>query len=245
MRIFAALVFFVATLAMAETKCPPDPNWSYKGPLGPSHWVDHWPSCGHGKAQSPVDIPADIRRQSGPAIEFHYQPFNLVVENTSHVIEVPVPDGSYIMRDGHRYELRQFHFHTPSEHHMGGKAYGLEVHLVHEDVAGKRAVVAILAGKNAANPALQPITAALPVASCGHGDQHVRFDASTLLPETGDYITYGGSLTTPGCDEGVTWLVLTHLISASDAQRARLGRFGVNARPVQLRNGRAIVHVGR
>ena len=50
-------------------------------------------------------------------------------------------------------------------------------------------------------------------------------------------------LTTPGCDEGVTWLVLTQPIAASPAQRARLGPFGANARPVQPLNGRQIVHV--
>ena len=61
-----------------------------------------WPLCGQGKAQSPIDIPPGGRPVKGPAIEFHYQPFDLEVENTSHVIEVPVASGSYIMVDGHR-----------------------------------------------------------------------------------------------------------------------------------------------
>jgi carbonic anhydrase len=243
MRIIAALVLFAATSYAAEPTCPPNPNWSYQGPLGPSHWVEHWPECGQGRAQSPINIPSGVPQKKGPAIEFHYQPFDLVLENTSHVVEVPVPNGSYITVGGHRYELFQFHFHTPSEHRFGGRASGLELHLVHRDAAGQLAVVAVLASKSATNPALRPIVTALPVASCEHREQHEQFDAATLLPATRDYVTYGGSLTTPGCDEGVTWLVLTHAISASAAQRAKLGPFGVNARPVQLSNGRPIVHV--
>lgn len=243
MRIFGALLLFSATAFAADATCPPNPDWSYKGARGPSHWVEHWPTCGQGRAQSPINIPSGLPNQPGPAIEFHYQPVDLVVENTSHVIEVPVANGSYIMLAGHRYELVQFHFHTPSEHHINGKAAGLEVHLVHRDAAGKLAVVAILASENAMNPALQPIVTALPVASCEHRDQHVPFDVSALLPAARDYVTYSGSLTTPGCDEVVTWLVLTRPFSASAAQRAKLGPFGVNARPVQSRNGRPIVHV--
>src|SRR5438105_6981749 len=92
--------FLCAATAYAAT-CPPNPNWSYSGSRGPSHWGETWPTCGQGKAQSPIDIPADISKQAGPAIEFHYQPFDLVVENTSHVVEVPVPAGSYIVLAGH------------------------------------------------------------------------------------------------------------------------------------------------
>ena len=243
MRIFAALMLLVATTYGAESTCPPNPNWSYGGPLGPPHWVEQWPLCGRGRAQSPIDIPSGVRQTKGPAIGFHYQPLDLVVENTSHVIEVPVANGSYIIVGVHRYDLIQFHFHTPSEHRIGGRASRLELHLVHRDAAGKIAVVAVLASSNATNPALEAVVSGLPVASCEHRERHVPFDAAALLPATRDYVTYGGSLTTPGCDEGVTWLVLTEAISASPEQLAKLDPFGVNARPIQPRNGRPIVHV--
>jgi carbonic anhydrase len=242
-RIVAAIVLLSATSLAAQSTCPPSPDYSYKGPKGPAHWVEQWPLCGQGKAQSPIDIPAGGRAVKGPAIEFHYQPFDLVVENTSHVIEVPVASGSYITVDGRRSELIQFHFHTPSEHHIAGKAASLELHLVHKDAAGKLSVVGVLASGTAMNPALEPVVAALPVASCKSHESHAKFDAAALLPRSRDYVTYGGSLTTPGCGEGVTWLVLTQPITASPAQVAKLGPYGVSARPVQPRNGRPIVHV--
>ena len=232
------------TSVAAEPRCPPNPDWSYERPHGAAHWGERWATCGQGKAQSPIDIPSGIQPQRGPAVAFHYQPFDLVVENTSHVIEVPAAKGGFITLDGHRYELLQFHFHTPSEHRIGGKVFPFEIHLVHRDADGKLAVVGILGVESAAtNPALQPVVSALPVASCDHRAPGARFDASTLLPAGRDHVTYSGSLTTPGCTEGVTWLVLDEPISASAAQREKLGPFGVNARPVQPRNGRAIVRV--
>jgi carbonic anhydrase len=242
-RILAAVVLLSATTFAAQSTCPPSPDYSYRGPHGPAHWVEQWPLCGQGKAQSPIDIPSAGSPAKGPAIEFHYQPFDPVIENTSHVIEVDVAKGSYIMVDGHRSDLIQFHFHTPSEHRMAGRASSLEVHFVHKDAAGKITVVGVLTSGTAVNPALQPLVAALPVSSCANREPHAKFDAAALLPATRDYVTYGGSLTTPGCGENVTWLVLTTPIPASAAQVAKLGPFGVNARPVQPLNGRPIVHV--
>lgn len=242
LRLFIMSIVFSATTAAAQTVCPPNPDWSYRGPRGPRHWVEQWPTCG-GKAQSPISIPSNLRPRRGPAVEFHYQPFDLVVENTSHGIEVPAAGGGFILVDGHRYDLEQFHFHTPSEHRLGGRALALEIHLVHRDTKGQQAAVAIMAVERRANAALQPVVTALPIPSCEHRDQHVRFDASTLLPAKREYVTYGGSLTTPGCDEGLAWVVLSQSISVSTRQRAKLGPFGPNARPVQRLNGRAIVRV--
>jgi carbonic anhydrase len=243
MRICAALIVCASTMVGAQTVCPPNPNWSYTPPRDAATWVEQWPTCGRGKAQSPVDLPGGLRPQAGPAIEFHYQPFDLVVENTSHVVEVPAAKGGYIVVNGRRYDLVQFHVHTPSEHTISGKASALEIHLVHRDAAGKLAVVGILVREGAASQTLQPIVAALPVASCDHHETHTRFDASALLPAKRDYFTYAGSLTTPSCDEGVTWVVLGEGITVSPAQGTALGPFGVNARPVQPLNGRTIVHV--
>jgi carbonic anhydrase len=242
MRIVSAFVLLAATTVAAQQTCPPSPDWSYEGARGAAKWGEQWSEC-KGKAQSPIDIPAGVAGKSGPAIVFHYQPFDLEVENTSHVVEVAVAKGSYIMLGDHRYDLVQFHFHTPSEHTIAGKASPLEIHFVHKDAAGKLAVVGVLASTNGANPALDPIVTALPVAACQHKESHVKFDAAKLLPAARDYVTYAGSLTTPGCGEGVTWLVLTQPIAASAAQRAKLGPFGVNARPVQPLNGRPLVHV--
>ena len=245
MRIPLALaaVMLVGSTLHGQGKCPPDPDFSYNGAAGPEHWGNQWPVCSKGQAQSPINIPLDGTPQKGPAIAFHYQPFDLDVENTSHVVEVVVPPGSYITVGDHRYDLVQFHFHTPSEHQFGGKAADLEIHFVHRDAAGKLAVVGLLASKTGASAALQPVVATLPINACEHKDVHRKFDATAILPAVRDYVTYPGSLTTPGCDEGVTWFVLTQSISVSPEQLTKLSPFGADARPVQQLHGRSVVRV--
>jgi len=34
--------------------------------------------------------------------------------------------------NGKEFELKQFHFHTPSEHTIDGEYFPLEMHMVHE-----------------------------------------------------------------------------------------------------------------
>ena len=62
-----------------------------------------------------------------------------------------------------------------------------------------------------------------------------------LLPENKDYYTFQGSLTTPPCSEGVTWLVLKTPLKIADAQIAAFAKiYALNARPVQPLHGRLV-----
>ena len=46
--------------------------------------------------------------------------------------------------DGVTYQLKQFHFHSQSEHTIDGAAYPLELHLVHSTPEGNLAVVGVM-----------------------------------------------------------------------------------------------------
>lgn len=66
---------------------------------------------------------------------------------------------------------------------------------------------------------------------------------NTLLPADKTYWRFSGSLTTPPCSEGVTWLVMKHPLTLSEAQ---LQQFKAvmhhdNNRPVQPLHGRVVV----
>ena len=92
------------------------------------------------------------------------------------------------------------------------------------------------------NAALAEVWAHLPAHdSTAQTVADVRVDAGAVLPESGSYHHYEGSLTTPPCSEGVRWFVLSQPISMSAAQIKKFeNAVGHNARPVQPLHGRHI-----
>jgi carbonic anhydrase len=65
-----------------------------------------------------------------------------------------------------------------------------------------------------------------------------------LLPDSTDYYRFNGSLTTPPCTEGVTWLVMKQPITASKAQIKQFQKVmgHPNNRPVQPVNARPVLN---
>jgi carbonic anhydrase len=62
-----------------------------------------------------------------------------------------------------------------------------------------------------------------------------------MLPKDRRSFRFAGSLTTPGCTEGVSWIVMKQPVLLSAAQIAAFkGAYDNNARPVQPINGRPI-----
>ena len=98
-------------------------HWTYEGEAGPAHWGSLDPAfarCAMGHAQSPIDISAP-KSQSLPKLSLHYQETQISVVNNGHTIQVAYDPGSSLEIEGTRYQLIQFHFHTPSEHTFEGK----------------------------------------------------------------------------------------------------------------------------
>ena len=145
--------------------------------------------------------------------------------------------------DAHSFELLQFHFHAPSENHINGQSYPLEAHFVHADKNGNLAVVAVMFEQSAANSGLNKAWSMMPKVS---GEKHELSDtvsADELLPKNRDYYRFNGSLTTPPCSEGVRWLVMKDVVTASNEQLDALS--GVlsepNNRPLQAINARIVL----
>ena len=69
------------------------------------------------------------------------------------------------------------------------------------------------------------------------------FDASTLLPKRLKYYRFAGSLTTPPCSEGVSWLLLKTYDYIDQAQAEKFTRAvgSHNNRPVQPLNARVVI----
>jgi carbonic anhydrase len=143
--------------------------------------------------------------------------------------------------DDTTYELKQFHFHTPSEHKVDGQGQAMELHLVHMSAEGAIVVIGVLLAEGAENAGLKAVFEAMPVMAGPEQEVTGSVDPNALLPAVRTTYRYMGSLTTPPCTEGVHWVLMTQPAEVSSAQVAAFRTiFALDARPVQPLNGRAV-----
>jgi carbonic anhydrase len=237
----------------SEPRRPPAPkppkkkahpeHWSYQGDGGPEHWGQMKPefaTCANGKRQSPIDIRDGISVQLDP-VQFDYKPSNFRVIDNGHTVQVNVSPGNSIEVMGRRYELVQFHFHRPSEERIDGRQFDMVAHLVHKDLDGRLAVVAVLLDRGSVQPIVQMVWNNLPLEKGEELAARAQIDLNGLLPTERGYFTYMGSLTTPPCNEGVLWMVMRTPVSISAEQISIFSRlYPMNARPTQAASGRLI-----
>ena len=242
LHLVAALLLGCGAPALAQNGAP----WSYYGKTGPLEWGRLDPAyraCSEGHAQSPVDIRGAHLNKSLPAIEFHYMGTSVELENTGNTVRVYPKAGSYIVYDGVRYDLKQFHFHHPSEEAVRGKLTDMVVHLVHESADGKSAVLAVRLSieRGEPNAILAALWPSLPAKTGGKEKIDEMINPGGFLPGDRGYWTYMGSLTAPPCSEGVRWFLFEDVLSMSRAQlRAFTAIFPMNSRPLQDLHGRRI-----
>jgi len=220
-------------------------HWGYEGKMAPEAWASldkAYATCGSGKEQSPIDLSA-VTLGELPEIEFHYQPTPMDVVNNGHTIQVNYEPGSYISVEGKKYDLLQFHFHSPSEHTVAGKPYDMVAHLVHKAADGQLGVVAVMFEEGGGiNNAIAEIWRNIP-AETGHphAAEGMTVNAADLLPGNLSYFNYSGSLTTPPCSEGVNWMVLAAPNYIAPAQVDEFtALFPKSTRPVQALNDRTV-----
>ncbi|KAJ7901365.1 alpha carbonic anhydrase [Mycena leptocephala] len=191
-------------------------TFGYSGILGPLAWAGLSPAncaCAQGKLQSPIVLNANLSKAtSAPnmtipsvdAAEF---------ENLGSTLEVPLSEGN-ITFNGVPFYVKQFHFHTPSEHRINDEYYPMEMHMVSQSKDGLITVIAVLFQLDPNGNTTQLISSVVlnladvvdpgSVTTTGPLDFGPIADAVASLP----LYQYAGSLTTPPCTEGVTFLVL-------------------------------------
>ncbi|MBD2440527.1 carbonic anhydrase [Nostoc sp. FACHB-110] len=231
-------------------------NWGYIGKQGPEYWGKLSPDfqlCYTGKRQTPIDLQlASVKSadKNQDLLAINYQPSPLNLINNGKTIQVNYQTGSFIecvgvARHRHRqiFQLLQFHFHHPSEHHINGELYDMELHFVHRDQTGNLAVIGVFLKAGAFNPNLQSIWDAMPEKQ---GEENIVADtiinAAQLLPTEHRFLTYSGSLTTPPCSENVSWYVMEQPIEVSRQQIDKFVHlFPHNNRPIQPLNERIVL----
>ncbi|KAJ9516610.1 hypothetical protein QJQ45_015218 [Haematococcus lacustris] len=145
-----------------------------------------------------------------------------------HVVDVtrPFVNASYLPV---RAVPLQLHFHTASEHTIGGAYYPLELHIVHVvpqssmpacPASGCLAVAGVmfaLSDDDVDNPTLDSIWSVMPMREglVNYMPANMTLNMQAMLPRNRTYVQYSGSLTTPPCSEGVLWHVFTNPVTIS------------------------------
>jgi carbonic anhydrase len=221
------------------------PHWTYEGKEGPESWSNLSPeftTCAAGRNQSPVNIDTTTHAALKPLKSIQKFPAKDIFNN-GHTVQINFKAGNMLVLDSAAYQLKQVHFHAPSENTIHGKSFPLEAHFVHADSKGSLTVIAVMFTEGKANEGLVKLWAQMPNEIGEPVTLKTRVIPSELIPSNHAYYRFSGSLTTPPCSEGVRWLVLKTPLTASKEQ-VEAFKHAVkhdNNRPIQELNGRVIV----
>ncbi|XP_074636243.1 carbonic anhydrase 1-like [Acropora palmata] len=250
-------------------------EWSYNvgAPDGPENWKK---ICKTGRKQSPIDIMAKTTEYDSSLGSFtltnytHASPQNFTSFNNKHTLKVSLPSDYYKVSGGNlpgTFTTVQFHLHWGSnntqgaEHGMDGIFYPAEIHFVsfnekypniseslsHSDGL---AVLGVFLKVGDFNSHYDKFLMESMVPKEPDTNKSIAsFPLDSLLPaDKTKYFRYNGSLTTPTCNEAVTWTVFKDAVEISQAQMDILRSLKMkgndtivdNYRPVQPLNGRTV-----
>jgi carbonic anhydrase len=217
MLITSGILLVSSNSAVASDNSQPNYYpWSYEGEKGPEHWGELDPSfelCSKGTEQSPINFESADVKKAGEDFFIKYEPTEFEFVDRRYTLETQPQSGKNRLKlNGEKYKLLQLHFHYPSEHLLNGKQFAMELHLVHKSADGDIAVVGLWVEEGEKNQVLAPLFNNL------NGGESELIDLTEVLSVSRRAFTYEGSLTTPPCTEGVTWIMLAEPIEASERQ---------------------------
>jgi len=241
MKLILAL-FLISIAVVAAGRQPP--SFKYN-----QHGADWTATCATGKHQSPIDILPEnldqticMRHGEDAAqpfrVNYHYRlARNLSMVNNGYALQVAgdlgfVTVGGCNPCDGKEYDIKQFHFHSPSEHRINNKSYAMELHIVHQkkgssglnDLLFVSILFYIQPEGGFPNSFLENIDwNHIPTTANGANLIHGFIDLGRLRESLrGEYYTYDGSITTPTCDETVKWFVMKRPLGITKHQASQI-----------------------
>ncbi|EFQ27171.1 carbonic anhydrase [Colletotrichum graminicola] len=227
-------------------------TFNYNDITGPLNWHTYSnasTTCSTGVQQSPINLnDTSATLVSGKTLGFDVPdlPHGAEFENLGSTLEVVAPNGT-LTRRGRKFNLKQFHFHTPSEHRVDSEYFPMEVHFVFqadEEQLGNStgpgySVLGFLIEVDNSAPSefLKSVFARVDeVAEPGSVSETepLSFCELRTVLEHAEVYQYDGSLTTPPCSEGIAWNVVAEPLRIDDVTyRAAKKIMKFNARYTQ------------
>jgi len=226
-------------MTLGEETCAPKYTYT-EGLLGPGRWEG---LCSIGTMQAPIDISRSEKLPVGD-FKINYQPADLDIVNdcNQYRILVKFPDNYWLLVGKKPYNLTELHFREPGENAVRGQRPRMSVQFVHFSPEGVFLVieVPIVAGKE--NPAIKTLWKHIPAPGKENRIEGTKINPADLLPADRSFYRFPGSLTTPICNEVVSWYVMKTPIELSEAQiQEYTNHYHNTARPLQPLNGRPVV----
>ena len=225
-------------MILGEEKC--DPQYSYEdGPRGPGSWGG---LCNTGKMQSPIDIQrAEKLRIDIPKFKYQAADLDIINDCNQYQILLKFPDNYWLTVGKKPYFLSELHFRQPGENSVDGKRPRMSIQLVHFSPEGVFLIIEVPVVVGKENPVIRTLWRHIPDPGKENKVRGVKINPMDLLPAERVFYRYPGSLTTPICNEVVTWLVMKNPVELSEAQIVEYTKHYHNtARPLQPFNGRPV-----
>ncbi|KAF7597025.1 hypothetical protein BBP40_011391 [Aspergillus hancockii] len=194
--------------------------YNYTAAGGPLNWYGLDPesnsACAKGTHQSPIVIQTDNIEYATPgSLRLNIpRADNVKFENLGATLEVVLTNG-WLIIDRSEYRLKQFHFHTPSEHRVNDEYFPMEVHFVFQSFGQQSAVLGFLFQLSEfgySMPLFDSVFAHIDnISKPGTYTKTGNLDFAYLTSHLANHgiYKYTGSLTTPPCREGVSWYLST------------------------------------
>lgn len=196
----------------------------------------------NGHTQSPINLMTSYAKEEKHTLKLELNDKVNEIENEEHTVKLKLDEGNYIESDNKKYEIIQIHFHTPSEHHIDGVEYPMEMHIVSSeksDGTDKLLVLSAFFKMGNQNEFIEDFLKLIPEKK--HEKRNVKskqFHIKEFFCEEKNCLSkpihYKGSLTTEPYSENVEWYVLSHIFEASPKEIDKLNKIiGKNDRHIQ------------
>lgn len=186
--------------------------------------------CEMGERQTPIHISStdSFIETDSEAYGRLYDMLDTTLEYHHHMLQADYTKGEFHLRhiNGEtHWKSLQFHFHSPSEHHIDHTQYDLELHVVfqNEQEPGRLLVTGIFFQRDPELKERNEFLDTLNIDEVQEGINRRDVKIGGIYQKfIGKKVyNYVGSLTTPPCTEGVEWIVFADPIKVPSAQLKR------------------------